>query len=84
MARNRSQYETIYTVLKLALRQIKKTHIMYRANLSYRQLKHYLRMLLRKRLITKKNEYYVTTAQGRAFIENFSEIQSLMREQRER
>jgi predicted transcriptional regulator len=80
MVRNRSRYETIYTVLKIALRQIKKTHIMYSANLSYHQLTRYLHVLLRKRLITKQGTYYVTTAQGRMFIEKFTEIQTLLRE----
>lgn len=76
----RSRLETIHVILTLSVEGIKKTHIMYRANLSHLQLEKYLEVLVSKQFLEKKNEFYVTTSLGLAFIEKFKEIQSLMGE----
>lgn len=76
----RSRLETIYVILALSTEGIRKTHIMYRANLSHLQLEKYLEALIDKQLLKKENDFYVTTSQGIEFIEKFKEIQSLMGE----
>ena len=81
--RKRSRLETIYKILLLSQQGIRKTHIMYQANLSHQQLVKYLEVLLTKQLLSAKNGLYFTTDQGVAFIQKFHEIQSIMGEQRQ-
>jgi predicted transcriptional regulator len=76
--RKRSRLETIYTILTLSQQGIRKTHIMYRANLSHQQLVKYLDVLTTKNLLSEKEGQYITTTQGLAFIDKFQEIQSIM------
>lgn len=42
---NRTRVEILASILKIAERQTLKTHIMYKANLSHRQLEKYLSFL---------------------------------------
>ena len=44
-AANRTKVEILASILKVASTQTLKTHIMYRANLSHRQLEKYLSFL---------------------------------------
>jgi predicted transcriptional regulator len=53
---------------------------MYRANLSHQQLVKYLDLLLTHQLLTKQEELYETTLQGKAFINTYREIQVIMGE----
>ena len=53
-----------------------KTHIMYRANLSFSQLERYMELLLSRGLLSviekrqsKVREVFVTTDKGRSFLE---------------
>lgn len=78
--RKRSRLETIYTILTLSRRGIRKTHIMYRANLSHQQLVKYLEVLTTKNLLAEREGSFITTVQGVAFIEKFQEIQTIMDE----
>jgi predicted transcriptional regulator len=80
MNRKRSRLETIYTILSLSQQGIRKTHIMYRANLSHQQLIKYLKVLTTKKMLAEKDGLYLTTDQGTAFIDKFQEIQSIMDE----
>ncbi len=78
--RKRSRLETIYTILTLSRQGIRKTHIMYRANLSHQQLVKYLKVLTTKNLLAERDGLFITTDQGVAFIEKFQEIQTIMDE----
>ena len=80
MNRKRSRLETIYTILTLSQQGIRKTHIMYRANLSHQQLVKYLKVLTTKKLLAEKDSLYFTTNQGTAFVDKFQEIQNIMDE----
>jgi predicted transcriptional regulator len=80
LLRQRSRFETINLILTLALEEVQKTHILYRANLSHRQLIKYLDLLLDHRLLAQLNNRYVTTAQGHEFIIAFREIQAILDE----
>jgi predicted transcriptional regulator len=57
---------------------------MYQANLSHQQLVKYLEVLITKNLLSVKNGLYFTTDQGAAFIQKFTEIQSIMDENTQR
>ncbi len=81
--RKRSRLETIYTILTLSRQGIRKTHIMYRANLSHQQLVKYLEVLTTKHLLAEKDGAFITTDQGTAFIEKFQEIQNIMDENKQ-
>ena len=79
----RSRLETMDVILAISVNGIKKTHIMYRANLSHIQLEKYLKILISAHLLTRKDDYYVTTSQGLEYLKKFKEIQSLMEESTE-
>ena len=64
----RSRLQTMYEILTLSLNRMKKTHIMYKANLSHSQLEKFLKFLIEKNLLTVENNHYVTTEKGREFI----------------
>jgi predicted transcriptional regulator len=79
---NRGKIEIMADVLALSNSGIKKTHIMYRANLSYEQILHYLNQLLSKGLITQDKSdgslVYRTTEKGREFLTCYSRITDLI------
>jgi len=80
MKRKRSRLETFYVLLSLAIRDIKKTHIMYQANLSHYQLEKYLKILVNKKLLARVDDSFRTTSQGLQFIVKFKELQMIMGE----
>lgn len=57
-----------------------KTKIMYRAFLSYAQLKEYLSILIENGLLAhdSKNQTYQTTEKGRRFLNKVEQIDELM------
>ncbi len=71
-------------ILNLSTVGIKKTHIMYRANLSYEQIIYYLGELQEKGLLEQRTEdgnvIYGTTERGREYLNHFSQMSELMRE----
>lgn len=71
-------------ILNLSTVGIKKTHIMYRANLSYEQILYYLGELQEKGLLEQRMEdgttVYGTTGKGRDFLGHFSHMSELMNE----
>lgn len=71
-------------VLALATAGIKKTHIMYRANLSYEQVHLYLGELIEKRLVvqdvSQDGVIYRTTEKGREFLMYYQKIADFLEE----
>ena len=71
-------------VLALATAGIKKTHIMYRANLSYEQVHLYLSELIEKRLVAQDvspdGVVYRTTEKGREFILYYQRLVEFLEE----
>lgn len=69
-------------VLGLSTAGIKKTHIMYRANLSYEQVHMYLAELIEKGLLeqaaTDEGVVYRTTGRGREFLHYYGHIIRLL------
>lgn len=76
--RKRSRFETMYTILKICSNGLKKTHVMYRANLSHQQLEKFLAILIERNLLAIESGIYVTSARGLVYIENFDELQRSM------
>ena len=81
---NRGKIEIMADVLTLSTSGIKKTHIMYKANLSYEQILYYLNQLLGKGLIVQDVSdgalVYRTTEKGREFLTCYSRISELTTE----
>ena len=84
---NRGKIEIMADVLALSTSGIKKTHIMYRANLSYEQIIHYLTQLLGKGLLAQDISdgalVYRTTEKGREFLNCYSKMTDLITERYE-
>jgi predicted transcriptional regulator len=75
----------INDILSVARHGERKTHIMYRANLSYDQLNEYLTFLVENKLVAKEvdddNEgavVYKATQKGRQFLERYAQLQEII------
>jgi predicted transcriptional regulator len=83
---HRSRIDIIANILRAAEKGTRKTHIMYKCNLSYRQLHTYLEFLIERRLMRyarataeeNSSGTYETTNKGRAFIQAYSSIRALI------
>jgi predicted transcriptional regulator len=85
---NRGKIQIMGDVLALGTSGIKKTHIMYRANLSYEQVHLYLGELIGKRLITQDvsssdGVVYRTTEKGREFMLYYTRLIEILEEQKQ-
>ena len=82
--KNRSKVDIIYDILASAVDGgVKKTHIMYRANLSSEQMKFYFHTLVSHSLLTtdkdsEDNSIYKTTQKGFKFLQCCIQIKSLI------
>jgi len=79
---NRGRIEIIGDILEVCLDGVtRRTHIMYRGNLSYLMLKEYTVELIRKSLIEEKNSgSFITTEKGRAFLKHYERIREMLAE----
>jgi len=70
-------------ILEVALEGTLKTQVMYRANLSFAQLNHYLRLLLDLNLLELKENtekaIYKTTNKGMRFLDSYKQIRDLLK-----
>jgi len=73
------------SILNEAVKGTKKTRIMYRCNLSHRQLQRYLKLLLGMELLRSvskkesgKTYYFKTSEKGRAFLDAYRTLKALM------
>ena len=85
---NRGKIQIMGDVLALATSGIKKTHIMYRANLSYEQVHLYLGELIGKRLIEQDvsstdGVVYRATEKGREFLLSYTRLMEFLEEESE-
>ena len=84
---NRGKIQIMGDVLALGTSGIRKTHIMYKANLSYEQVHLYLGELIGKRLIEQDvspdGVVYRTTEKGREFLLHYTRVVELLEEERE-
>jgi predicted transcriptional regulator len=76
--KRRDQLNIIANILEISLKGALKTQIMYRANLSFKQLKKYLYFLLAKGLIAQitldGKTSHVVTAEGMGFLRRFRQL----------
>jgi predicted transcriptional regulator len=70
-------------ILEIAKNGCLKTHIMYRANLSFAQLNEYLGVLLEVGLLGETSEdgkhVYNMTRKGISFLQNYHKLRKLLR-----
>lgn len=80
--KNRSRVEILYDVVSAAKSPAKKTHLMYRGNLSYVQLEQYLDFILRNGLLegvaSDEGKYYRITVKGVEFLRLFEDMQRML------
>jgi predicted transcriptional regulator len=73
--KRRDKHDIVLDILKIARVGKRKTHIMYKAKLSYGQLKLYLELLNDRGLLESNDGgFYQTTSKGLAFIRTYEEI----------
>jgi predicted transcriptional regulator len=83
--RRRDRHEIIVEILKTAMNGKVKTHIMYKARLSYAQLNEYLPKLVEKGFLENQTvkrkrhdkKVFKTTLKGVKLLENFESINNL-------
>ena len=82
---HRSRLDIIANVLSEAVGGAKKTHIMYKSNLSFRQLQTYLDFVLDSGLLKKSeggsgrnSSLYKTTAKGQTFLRAYRNLKALL------
>jgi len=84
---HRSRVDIIANILRAANSGARKTHIMYKCNLSFKQLHVYLAFLGERKLLKcsriktgERNDSYTyeTTGKGRAFLQAYSSIRTLL------
>ncbi len=80
--KNRSRMDIYFDILSAARQSVRKTHIMYKSNLSYKQLDVYLGALIECNLIEEGVEdgarVYNVTSRGLNFIELFENISAYL------
>ena len=81
--RKRSDVDITASILKEARGGARKTRIMYRCNLSHRQLEAYLKLLLGLKLLAcarrmNHSEVFETTAKGLKFLDAYRTLKALM------
>lgn len=78
MKKYRERLEIVYDILSVINDGVKKTHVMYKANLSYKLLTRYLDELLTADLVVlKENALYCLTERGDEFLSRCKDYFSL-------
>ena len=85
MEKRRDRHEIVAEILTIAIGGMIKTHIMYRAKLSYSQINEYLPLLVDKGFLENTNvlrmgqrtKIFKTTQKGLEFIESLKAIDKL-------
>jgi len=76
--RKRSDADIMANILDEARKGAKKTHLMYRGNMSHKQLRVYLKLLLGLELLALHSNLYKTTAKGLKFLDAYHSLKALM------
>jgi predicted transcriptional regulator len=80
----RSDIDIMASILSEARKSARKTRIMYRCNLSHRQLQIYVKFLLEAKLMSvieegdNKTNFYQTTTKGHNFLDAYDKLKELM------
>ena len=76
--RRRSDVDIMGSILDEAREGARKTRLMYRGNMSYRQLHVYLKLLLGLELLALHSNLYKTTVKGLKFLDAYRTLKALM------
>lgn len=83
---HRGQLDIVADILNVSIDEVRKTHIMYRCNLSFKQLKRYLGFMMRKGLLhpvlePKETEsaLFEITTKGKKFLKAYKDLKNLMK-----
>jgi len=81
---NRGKIQITADILYLSTVAIKKTHIMYKANLSYEQVNYYLTDLLNNDLLSQhileNGVVFRTSEKGREYLKHYTRLMDLVKE----
>ena len=74
----RNRLDICADLVRVARGGARKTHLVYRANLNFRVLQPYLRLLIDKGLIIEKPPYYTSTEKGEEFLHYYKMLNTNM------
>jgi predicted transcriptional regulator len=75
----RGTYDVLATFLRICEQGTKRTHVIYRANLSFTMFQEYLQKALRAGLVEESfDRSLTTTAKGRLFLQEYSTVEKLV------
>lgn len=82
---HRGRLDIIADILSSSVGGVRKTSIMYKCNLSFKQLEVYMRFLMRKDLLrmfarreSRETRFFETTEQGMDFLRAYRNLEALM------
>ena len=71
--KNRCKFDIVRDMLSIAMAKVRKTKIMYQANLSFRQVEKYLKYLVESGLLYYGNDSrYLITERGKDFLQIYN------------
>ena len=81
---HRGRLDIIADILEASYYETRKTYLMYRCNMSFKQLKYYLDFLLRKRFLCLVSEsgnpgLFKITEKGKEFLKVYKGLKALMK-----
>jgi len=81
--KRRNRFSIIADILASAVNGTSKTHLMYKARLSYAQLKKYTSKLVKLKLlkitVNRRPLIYEATEKGKSFLEIYRELDELLK-----
>ena len=72
----RNELDITADILNAAKIGLRKTRLVYSANLNFKQANRYISMLRENGLLRIKDRIYTTTKKGTEFLENYSRVRS--------
>jgi predicted transcriptional regulator len=85
MNRNRRRLDVVRDMLSVMLVRVRKTRVMYQANLNYSMLERYLKDLLESGLVKCDGDsYYLITRKGKLFLQKYNDYLERYRQTREK
>ena len=83
---HRGRLDIIADILDASCAGVRKTHLMYHCNMSFRQLRYYLIFLLKRELLCTVNEganpspgLFKITDKGKEFLKAYKSLKALMK-----
>lgn len=77
--KRRGKLEIIIDILSVAMKEAKKTEIVYKANLNFKRVGKYLPYLEEKGLIENMGSEYKTTGKGKQFLRDYRKMKEQLK-----